>query len=165
MVNSCLKGKRYERHVANRLTEILHVKCRRGQQRSGLDQSDVIGLKGVHIEAKHNERLNLYDAIDQSVGDSGGDVPIVVHTKNNKPDLLTIRLDDLKQFVKAIVALDPLDRISMALTELGEVSDFTGDVVMGDVDATDYKNWPNIMTHHDKKCCARAVEILEGNDD
>ena len=34
-------------------------KCIRGQQRSGLEQADVIGLDYVHIECKRVENLNL----------------------------------------------------------------------------------------------------------
>lgn len=161
-INACTKGKRYERHVSKRLTELLHVKCRRGQQYSGIGGADVVGLRGIHIEAKHDERLQIHDAIDQSVRDAGDDIPVVVHKKNRRHELLTIRLDDLQRFVKAIVALDPFDRVNAALTELGEMWNAAGTGGVGDVDGTDWLNIPTELTPHDQQRVARTVQILRG---
>lgn len=95
------KGKRGERELAKKLKEYGY-ECRRGQQYCGSNgDADVVGLKGIHIEVKRKERLNLYDAINQSVNDSkideipfGYDLPTVMHRKNNCEWLVTMRLKD-----------------------------------------------------------------------
>jgi hypothetical protein len=70
--------------------------CRRGQQFSGANgDADVVGLSGVHIEAKRVERLNIYTAMAQSKRDARpGEIPAVFHRKNNCDWLVTISLDD-----------------------------------------------------------------------
>ncbi len=94
MVNRIEKGKRYERRVA-RLFNSEGYEARRGQQYSGIGVADVVGVKGIHIECKAVERLNLYDAIDQSRRDAKeNELPIVVHKKNNCDDLVTMRFTD-----------------------------------------------------------------------
>lgn len=103
MVDSNGKGKRGERELAKYLSKFFGTNCRRGQQRSGLDQDDIIGLSGIHVECKRVERLNIHDAIDQAVHDSDGDVPAVFHRRNKKPWLVTVRLEDLKEFAQCIL--------------------------------------------------------------
>ena len=93
MVNSREKGKRYERHVAS-LFRSEGYDARRGQQYNGLDGDDVVGVPGIHIECKAVERLNLYDAIAQSKHDAKGQVPVVIHKKNNCNDLVTMEFVD-----------------------------------------------------------------------
>ena len=62
------------------------------------DASDVVGLPGIHVEAKHQERMQLYDWMDQAKHDakeSGKDVlPAVFHKRNNHKILVTMELDD-----------------------------------------------------------------------
>ena len=95
MTNSREKGKRYERHVAS-LFKNEGYYTRRGQQFSGLQgDADVVGVPFIHIEAKHVERLNLYDAMAQSKHDAReGEVPIVIHKKNHCNDLVTMEFVD-----------------------------------------------------------------------
>lgn len=95
MTNSREKGKRYERHVA-KLFKTEGYDARRGQQFCGIEgDADVIGVPHIHIEAKHNERLNIYDAISQSKSDArDGELPIVIHKKNNHDDLVTMEFKD-----------------------------------------------------------------------
>lgn len=77
------KGKRGEREVASLLREYGYD-ARRGQQyHGGADSPDVVGLKGVHIEVKRTERLDLYGALSQSKADAGEDMPVVIHRRNN----------------------------------------------------------------------------------
>lgn len=78
------KGKRGERELAAILREYGYS-CHRGQQYCGANgDADVTGLHGIHIEVKHTERLNLYDALSQSRHDAReGELPIVAHRKNN----------------------------------------------------------------------------------
>lgn len=94
MVNSRKKGKRYEIHVAG-LFKSEGYDARRGQQYSGIGVADVVGVKGIHIECKAVERLNLYDAIDQSRRDAKEEeLPVVIHKKNYCDDLVTMRFID-----------------------------------------------------------------------
>lgn len=69
--------------------------CRRGQQFSGIEGEDVVGLDYIHIECKRVENLNLYNAIGQAKRDSKeGQLPTVFHRKNNKKWLVTMELED-----------------------------------------------------------------------
>lgn len=94
-MNSRNKGAAGERELAAKLREYGY-NCHRGQQYSGANgDADVIGLPGVHIECKRVEKLNLYDAMTQSVRDArNGEMPTVFHRKNNKGWLVTLRMDD-----------------------------------------------------------------------
>lgn len=99
-LNSRDKGKVGERELARKLNELFGSECRRGQQYSGLDGSDVVGLDGVHLEVKRVEKLNVYSAIEQSERDSKEtEVPVVFHRKNHKRWLVTCYLDDLPRLV------------------------------------------------------------------
>lgn len=78
---------------------------RRGQQYCGSNgDADVVGLPGVHIECKRVERLNIYDAIEQSKNDArDGENPVVMHRRNRKEWLVTMPLDDwMKIYGKAL---------------------------------------------------------------
>ena len=95
MTNSRKKGKRYELHVAS-LFRSEGYEARRGQQFSGANgDPDVIGPPGIHIECKHVERLNLYDAVAQSKRDAReNELPVVIHRKNHCADLVTMEFPD-----------------------------------------------------------------------
>lgn len=69
---------------------------RRGQQYCGSNgDADVVGLPGIHIECKRVEKLNIYDAVEQSKNDARtGEMPVVMHRKNRKEWLVTMPLDD-----------------------------------------------------------------------
>ena len=94
-MNSRNKGKRGELELAGKLREY-GFGCRRGQQFCGINgNADVVGLIGIHIECKRNERLNIYDAIDQARRDARDiDLPAVFHRKNHSDWLVTMRLSD-----------------------------------------------------------------------
>ena len=94
-MNSRQKGCRGERELASKLREYGYD-ARRGQQYSGASgDPDVIGLPGIHIECKRVERLNLEDAMAQSKRDAReGEIPTVMHRKNNCEWLVTMRLED-----------------------------------------------------------------------
>ena len=86
-INSKRKGVAGERELARKLREYGYD-CRRGQQYSGIEGEDVVGLPGIHIECKRVERLNIYDAMDQAKRDSlkdglplGYNLPAVFHRK------------------------------------------------------------------------------------
>lgn len=94
-MNSKNKGAAGERELAGKLREY-GFDCHRGQQYCGANgDADVVGLPGIHIECKRVERLNLYDAIRQSVEDAReGETPAVFHRKNRHDWLVTMRLED-----------------------------------------------------------------------
>ena len=98
-VNSKQKGARFERLLASRFRDYGY-NARRTAQYCGNtgDASDVVGLPGLHVEAKHQEQMRLYDWMAQAKRDAeagGGDkLPAVFHKKNNAPILVTMELDD-----------------------------------------------------------------------
>lgn len=99
-VNSKEKGARFERELASRFRDYGYIDSRRTAQYCGNtgDASDVIGLPGLHIEAKHQEKMYLYDWMEQAKRDAkaGGEnrLPAVFHKKNYADILVTMTLDD-----------------------------------------------------------------------
>ena len=105
-MNSRNKGARFERELAAWLRDTFGVAARRGQQfAGGPDSPDVIGWPGVHIEAKHVERLNVEDAMLQAERDAGDAVPVVIHRRNRTAPMLTVRLDQIEQLAAAVASL------------------------------------------------------------
>jgi Holliday junction resolvase len=96
-VNSKAKGARFERQLASKLRDYGY-QARRTAQYCGNtgDASDVVGLPGLHIEAKHQERMSLYEWMAQAKRDAEGTgrLPAVFHKKNNAEILVTMTLDD-----------------------------------------------------------------------
>lgn len=97
-MNSREKGARGERELAS-LIRSYGYKARRGQQYSGANgDADVVGLPNVHIECKRVERLNIEDALMQSMRDARDDeIPVVMHRKNNSSWLVTMDLDSFME--------------------------------------------------------------------
>ena len=82
-MNSCAKGKRGEREWAKFCRDRGFPEVRRGQQYSGLEGEDVVGIPGVRQEVKREERLNIDEALAQAIRDAAeGTIPIVAHRKN-----------------------------------------------------------------------------------
>lgn len=108
-MNSREKGKAGELELARILREYGYA-ARRGQQFSGLNgDADVIGIPGIHIECKRVERLNIHEAMQQSVRDAKNDeVPVIMHRKNRTEWLVTQRLEE---WIKDRRELDELRRI------------------------------------------------------
>ncbi len=95
-VNSKQKGARFERTLASKFREYGYD-CHRGQQYCGANgDADVVGLPGIHIEAKHQERMQLYEWMAQAKRDAAGkgNLPTVFHKKNNAAILVTMTLED-----------------------------------------------------------------------
>ena len=102
-INSKQKGARFERELARIFREHGYDDARRTAQYCGNtgDASDVIGLPGLHVEAKHQERMTLYDWMAQAKRDAKGKrLPAVFHKKNNAPILVTMELDDFLEIYK-----------------------------------------------------------------
>lgn len=98
-VNSKQKGARFERLLASRFREYGYDARRTAQYCGNTgDASDVVGLPGLHIEAKHQERMQLYEWMSQAKRDAKaggkGYLPAVFHKKNNADILVTMTFED-----------------------------------------------------------------------
>ena len=83
-INSRDKGARFERRIAKMLREYGY-EAERGQQHSGgKDSPDVKhNMPRLHIEAKDVEKLNIWNALEQSKRDAGEDeIPVVMFKRN-----------------------------------------------------------------------------------
>ncbi len=99
-MNSREKGKRGERELASKLREYGYG-TRRGQQYCGANgDADVVGLPGIHIECKRVERLDLDSAMSQAKADTTGEIPVVMHRKNNGEWRVTLALADFMTIYK-----------------------------------------------------------------
>ena len=100
MTNSREKGARFERTLSAKFREYGYTEARRTAQYCGNtgDASDVVGLPGIHIEAKHQEKMSLYNWMEQAKRDAaaGGEnrLPVVFHKKNRGEILVTMTFDD-----------------------------------------------------------------------
>ena len=94
-INSRAKGSQGEREIASILREYGYD-ARRGQQYCGANgDADVTGLPGIHAEIKRVEKLNIYDAMAQSIHDAReNEIPVVMHRRNHDYWKVTMRLDD-----------------------------------------------------------------------
>jgi Holliday junction resolvase len=104
-INSLRKGKAGEREFAN-LCKQHGFDARRGQQYSGIEGKDIVGLAGVHVEVKRVERLNVSKAMDQAHKDAKcGEVPIVAHRKNREPWFITMPAEAWFEFYRTFIAI------------------------------------------------------------
>ena len=94
-MNSRDKGKRGELEAAHLLKEYGYD-ARRGQQFAGINgDADVVGLPGIHLEVKRVEKLNIDEALEQSIRDARDEeVPVVMHRKNRTKWKVTMLFDD-----------------------------------------------------------------------
>ena len=94
------KGARFERTIANKLKDYGYKAMRTAQHcgKSG-DAADVIGLPGIHIECKAQEKMHLYEWMAQAERDAEGtgNIPTVVHKQNNMPILVTLKFEDFME--------------------------------------------------------------------
>lgn len=90
------KGADGERELAAKLREYGY-EIERGGSMSFGEAPDLIGLPGVHIECKRVERLNVPEAMQQSIRDADkfkDGMPALFHRRNRQPWLVTLRLED-----------------------------------------------------------------------
>ena len=118
MVNSRRKGAAGEREFAAMLREYGWPEAKRGQQRTGLEQADVVdGPLGCHWEVKRVQRLQLRKALDQAIRDSPeGCVPIVAHRANGEDWQATLEMSALLRL------LTFLERHGLQWSEIAEQS-------------------------------------------
>ncbi len=60
-------------------------------------EPDVVNLPGIHVECKRVERLNVPEAMQQSIRDAErfkDGIPALFHRRNRSPWLVTMRLED-----------------------------------------------------------------------
>lgn len=101
------KGARFELEVAHYLQAHGYSDAHRTAQHCGKtgDAGDVEGVGGLHVECKHVEKLNLYNAYHQAVRDSdangNGNIPVVIHKRNREETLVTLSLDNFIQIYSA----------------------------------------------------------------
>ena len=94
------KGARFELEIAHYLQDHGFPDAHRTAQHCGKtgDAGDVEGIPHLHIECKHVEKLNLYNAYHQAVRDNNaknaGDIPVVIHKKNRETTLVSLSLED-----------------------------------------------------------------------
>ena len=100
-MNSKRKGNAGERELAN-LLKAAGYDARRGLQfQSGQVEADVVGIPGIHIECKRVEKLNLYNAMAQSIRDAKDDeTPVVIHRTNRHPWMVAILLEDFLEILE-----------------------------------------------------------------
>ena len=101
-MNSRNKGKRGELEAARILREHGY-EARRSQQYAGINNdADVVGLPGIHIEVKRVEKLNVDEALQQSIRDAKDDeVPVLMHRKNRTEWKITMLFDDWIEMYEA----------------------------------------------------------------
>lgn len=79
--------------------------ARRGQQYCGANgDADVVGPPHLHIECKARERGQgeLYDWMSQAKADAKeGEIPVVIHKKNNCAVLVTMEFDQWAKLYQA----------------------------------------------------------------
>ena len=115
-INSKQKGARFERKLASLFREYGYTDARRTAQYCGNtgDASDVVGLPRIHIEAKHQEKMELYKWMEQAKRDAegSGGIPTVFHKKNNADILVTMRFEDWMQLYREWDASQVLKGVS-----------------------------------------------------
>ena len=101
-MNSKNKGKRGELEAAHVLKKHGYD-TRRGQQFAGINgDADVVGLPYIHLEVKRVEKLNIDDALQQSIRDAReAEIPVVMHRKNRTDWKITMLFDDWINLYKA----------------------------------------------------------------
>jgi len=97
-VNSKQKGARFERLLASKFREYGYDARRTAQYCGNTgDAADVVGLPGIHVEAKHAEHMRLYEWMSQAKRDAaaggGNALPAVFHKKNHSNILVTMEFD------------------------------------------------------------------------
>ena len=121
-MNSREKGKRGERQWRDELRANGYA-ARRGQQFAGFpDSPDVLcdDLPWIHFEVKAVERLNVQDAIDQAIRDSGGKVAIVAHKRGFRRWLVTMEAETFFEFLRGTLPRQSTGAVRQESTETTE---------------------------------------------
>lgn len=96
------KGARGERLLRDELKAYGFDEVTRGFVWQGT--SDLVGLPGIHVEAKFVERLNIREALNQAEMEAEkrqDGMPTVFSKTSRKPWIVTMNLDDWVKLYKA----------------------------------------------------------------
>lgn len=101
------RGKRGELSLVHVLRDA-GLEARRTAQYCGKEgTSDVVGIKGLHVEVKNQERLNIWEALSQSKRDAeaegNGDIPAVFFKRNRSGWYVVLPLEDFIRLYKGDV--------------------------------------------------------------
>lgn len=98
------RGKRAELDLAHKLQEFGFEARRTAQYCGKAGTSDVIGVPGVHCECKAVQRLNIWEALDQSKRDTeaedSGDIPAMFFKRNRSGWYVALPLVDFVRLYK-----------------------------------------------------------------
>lgn len=99
-INAKKKGSAGELELVNELKKF-GFECRRSQQYCGdAGDADVVGLKGIFIECKRVQNLNVHEAMDKATEQAKCEVPVIFHRKDNTDWLATMTLTEWVEFYK-----------------------------------------------------------------
>lgn len=96
------KGKGAEIAIARIFREQYGIDVRRGHVFD--HESDLVGIPGIHPEVKRQERLNVFEAMDQAVEEAAkrkDGVPTVFFRKDRTDWLVAMRLNDWVEMYKS----------------------------------------------------------------
>lgn len=94
------KGRAGELELVDLLRAQGFSDARPGKPQSYGEEPDIVGLPGVHVECKRVERLNVGEAMDQTIRDAErfqDGSPTLFHRRNRQPWLVTMRFSDWLQ--------------------------------------------------------------------
>ena len=102
------RSKRGELSLVHVLRDAGFLEARRTAQYCGKEgTSDVVGIKGLHVEVKNQERLNIWEALSQSKRDAeaegNGDIPAVFFKRNRSGWYVVLPLEDFIRLYKGDV--------------------------------------------------------------
>ena len=102
-INSRDKGARFERQLAKMLREHGYEAERGCQHSGGKDSPDVKhNMHRIHIEAKDVEKLNIWNALEQSKRDAREDeIPVVMFKRNRTQVYVAMPFDEFMDFYEA----------------------------------------------------------------
>jgi len=106
-INSRRKGKAGELEIAHLCRLHWYANgCIRGQQRSGLEQADVVNaLPDAHIECKRIKRVAALQFLEQAERDAKpGEMPIAVFRVDRSDAVVMFRLSDSVVFAERLAA-------------------------------------------------------------
>lgn len=94
-INSRAKGRRGELALCTVLKSTWPDACPNLDQ-FGKQKMDVLNTPGLHFQAKWQERLNIWAALDQALTEADPkDLPIVAFKRNRSPWFGALELDEL----------------------------------------------------------------------
>lgn len=96
------KGRRAELELA-RILQAQGIPAEPGKPVSFGETPDIIGVRGVHVEIKRRENVNLSAALAQAAADSvkfGDGLPCVFHRRNRESWRVTMALEDWLELYK-----------------------------------------------------------------